>query len=361
MTLPTDEPKDYAIGVAPLPDILQENLPTEPQYYDNTRLVDFKECPRKYYLRHIRGWRGKGTAMPLVFGLSWHDAMDYLWSRYNQESESELLVGAAKAFHERWISEGLKPAGELNIDDIERLGARTPMVAAEMMYHYLQSRKKIFDRADFQLEAVEQPFAVPIFPNRPNVWYIGRLDKVFNYNGSRIVGEHKTTSEYKKEGGFKQQYLESWSPNSQIEGYMYAANLYFPGGARQVWLDASLVHKKEHEFFKFIPISASMAGLDEWLYDTRHWINRVEQESRTLQELVSAASDPALWAFPRNTNSCSGKYGMCTYVEVCRNVRNPAQLIEPPEGFIEDRWMPFDVLQIGKLGLPPEEVSKNNG
>jgi len=294
--------------------------------------------------------------MPLIFGLSWHDAMDVLWGRYGQVDDRTLLKESLEAFHARWIEQGLLPAGQLTLEMIEKLGARTPMVAAEMLINYLNARRSTFENSSFQLEAIEQPFAVPIFEDRPNIWYIGRLDKTFSINGYRVVGEHKTTSEYAKDSGFKLSYVESWNPSSQVEGYLYAANLYYPGGARYVYLDASLVHKKEHGYFKFIPIAGSLAALDQWLFDTRFWINEVEKETETLQSLVNRASDSALWAFPRSTNACSGKYGLCPYIDICRSVPNPEALSDPPAGFIYDPWMPFDVLQIEKLGLPPEEI-----
>ena len=318
-------------------------------YYDNSQLSAFKECPRKYYLRHVLGWTGTGTSMPLAFGSCWHAAMDALWGGYSSRtSDSNLLIDAAKAFNTTWVENGLPPTSGLTPDMLEKWGARTPYVAMEMLYSYLEKRKATFDNPSFELESVEQPFAVPIYPNRSDVWYIGKLDKTFLLNGSRIIGEHKTTSEYKIDGGFKSTWLDSWSPSSQIEGYMYAGNLYFDGGVRYVWVDGALVHKKVHDAFKFIPIAANLSSLDGWLWEVRNWIEEVNIEKDKLAN--GADKGDYLTCFRRNTDACTGKYGPCTYKNICSNIQNPAKLETPPEGYKVEFWYPFDVLKIDRLG-----------
>lgn len=317
-------------------------------YYDNSMLSTFKECPRKFYLRHIRGWTGSGISMPLAFGQCWHNSLDILWGQYGKVNDVTLVQNASRQFCISWEEQGLPPASTLTLDQLDKYGARTPYVAAEMLFEYLKKRKPTFDHPSFHLEACEQPFAVPVYPDRTDVWYIGRLDKVFKFNGSRIIGEHKTTSEYKIDGGFKQTWIDGWSPSSQIEGYMYAGNLYFEGGARYVWVDGALVHKKVHDAFKFIPIAASLSALDGWLWEVRDWIERVNREKEKLEGGETAGNQ--MQCFPRNTDSCVGKYGPCAYKSICGNIDNPSHLDEPPEGYVVRFWEPFDLLGIQKLG-----------
>lgn len=320
------------------------------RYYDNTKLGDYKACPRFYYLRHVKGWRPSGTAMPLVFGLCWHEAMDVIWIGYAKVrdglvSHEDLVEAAMFAFEECWIKSGLKPFADLDMQDLEMLGARTPMIAKEMLTNYLTKRADILD--SMELLAAERPFAVPLYPDRTDIWYIGRRDKDIMLNGDRVVIEHKTTSEYKIDGGFKSQYLESFYPNSQVEGYLYAANLEY-GNVKYVWADAALVHKKVHDAFRFIPVSATFAALDAWLWEARDWSNRIESE---LERLSDAAAEKILSAFPRNTQQCVGKYGLCSMLSICRGFPNPAQVEEPPTGYIYEPWNPFDLLKISTLGI----------
>lgn len=323
------------------------------QYYDNTQLNDYKTCPRYYYLRHVKGFKPQGTAMPLIFGLAWHAAMDIVWRAFDKKilprgaaSDAAIVELAMEAFNECWMKEGAKDPATLDLQDLEILGARTPMTAKEMLHNYIQQRRPLLE--GMKLVAAERPFAVPIYQDREDIWYIGRRDKDIQYNGDGIVIEHKTTTEYKKDGGFKTQYLESWFPNSQCEGYLYAARLELEG-VRYVWVDAALVHNKVHDAFKFIPISASFANLDNWLWEARDWINRIISEKERLEGQPKDRS--VMGAFPKNTASCVGKYGPCAMLRICRQYENPAQLDEAPAGYVHEPWHPFEILKISELGL----------
>lgn len=316
------------------------------QFYDNTMLSDYKKCPRFFYLRHERGWRPKGTATALIFGLSWHAAMDILWRGAGKFPKEVLIDTAMAAWEEQWVAEGMKPIADLDLQDIEMLGARTPHTAREMLINYYEQREHFMTSCT--LLSAEKPFAVPIYQDRDDVWYIGRRDKDIRMNGDNVVIEHKTTTEYKIDGGFKSQYLESWDPNSQCQGYLYAAKIEL-GECRYVFVDAALVHKKVHDKFRFIPISATFSNLDNWLWECRDWINRVQSER---ERLAGQPRDRVIMgAFPKNTESCVGKYGPCSFLSICRGFHNPELLEDAPEGFVRDPWHPFEVLKISELGM----------
>jgi PD-(D/E)XK nuclease superfamily len=325
------------------------------EYYDNTKLGDYKKCPRYYYLRHVKGWRPQGTSMPLIFGLCWHDAMDVIWTGYEKVKQGVIskrdLVEAAMYSHEQlWIESGMKPFAELGLQDFEILGARTPMIAQDMLINYIEKREGIL--YDMELLAAERPFAVPLYPDRDDIWYIGRRDKDIRLHGDIVIIEHKTTSEYKVDGGFKTSYVESWYPNSQCEGYLYAGKLEYNEPVRYVWVDAALVHKKVHDTFKFIPVSATFAALDSWLWEARDWASRITSEMERLAE--QSPGQPVMGAFPKNTGECCGKYGLCSMLNICRGYSNPAQVEEAPAGYIHDPWNPFDLLKIADIGMKKE-------
>lgn len=319
------------------------------KYYDNTRVSTAKNCMRQYYLRHVRDWRRDGNAPALAFGSSWHEAMDVVWSMASgPASDADIREAAMVKFDAKWVEEGFKSRDELTPADITYLGARTPGVAAEMLHNYIKMRRPFL--ADIELLAVELPFAVPLFPDNPNILYIGRYDKVFRYNGQVYLGEHKTTSSYKKDGPFRDDYLESYSPNSQVDGYMYSAHLKYGDELAGIWIDAALVHKTVHNGFKFIPINRKFNMLSSWLYETRFWVNTIQAQD---QELINKDHDDYLAAFPKNTGACN-HYAGCTYRDICRMIANPHKEANPPMGYIEDHWEPFDVLGLEKIGLKPE-------
>ena len=269
--------------------------------------------------------------MPLVFGLSWHAGQDIVWQYARKLGSQDALARAAMAkFLETWEAEGI-PA-ELDMEQIERYAPRTPSVAHEMYSNYIEQRWNMLVEA--KVLAVEQPFAVPM-PGHEDTWYVGRLDKVVDFKSQVLVLEHKTTTAYKKDGGFQYSYVDSWSVDSQVKGYQFGGGLYFEG-LSQVWVDAALVHKKEHHHFRFIPIAHQFNIIEEWIKDTSHWIDRVE----------------ASWKrgyFEKNENSCMGKYGACTFIDICRTT--PSNMIpkEPPPGYMVERWEPFDLLELERL------------
>ena len=304
------------------------------RFYDNSMLSSYKECPRKFQLRYKLHWRSAGTAMPLVFGLAWHAGQDVVWKYAKQTNDqSELAHAALGGFEKSWVEDsGMKPSAELEFEDIERMGARTPPVAHEMYRSYIKARWQVIREAE--LLACEQPFAVPM-PDFEDVWYAGRLDKVAKINGELLVIEHKTTTEYKKEGGFRSTYVESWFNDSQCKGYQFGGSLYYEG-LSQVWVDAALVHKSVHDAFRFIPVAHQFPLLAEWIGDTGRWIRRLE-------------ADEALNYFPKNEGSCIGKYGACNFLPICRTTADPLALSEVPAGYKVEEWKPFDILKLGQL------------
>src|SRR4030095_813518 len=106
-----------------------------------------------------------------------------------------------------------------------------------------------------------------------------------------------------KDGFFRGDFLDSFSPNSQVDGYQYAAGPLYEGKLKSIWIDAALVHKTVHDGFKFIPIDRAGLALDAWLYEVDEWIYQIEghTEALTYPEVIEG---PVMKAFPRNTSSC---------------------------------------------------------
>lgn len=328
-------------------------------YYDNTRLSCYKECPRKYYLRHVRHWRKKGHAPALAFGLSWHDAMDVVWEIMAKKPDTpilDVLTPAMTAFEARWVEEGFPSWNQMTLEKEKDLKARTPGNAAEILGAYIHERRNFF--REIELIAFERPFVVPIFADDISTLYVGRRDKDFKFRGRTYVGEHKTTSDYSVAYGITPRYIESWSPNSQVDGYLHSGHMEYGDGMAAVWVDAALVHKKVRKF-KFIPIERMFDQLDGWLADTQNWIRRIEFE----RDLLSAKRNTAhplgghqshLDCFPKNTEQCNGKYGPCGFRDICRAIANPEKVEKCPEGYIEEKWEPFSVLKLAEIGMQEE-------
>lgn len=324
------------------------------RYFDNTRVSTYKECPRKFYLRHVRHWRSAGTAPALVFGLSWHEGMDKIWGHANVStiSDRELRDIAMEAFLACWTENGFPSWDEWGIEHDQKFKIRTPGTAAEMFENYIDQRRKFI--AENEVIAIEKPFVVPLSVDKPEIGYVGRLDKVFRAWGRIHIGEHKTTSAYKKGGPFRADWMDSWSPNSQIDGYLHAGHMLYGDEMKSVMIDGALVHKTIHDGFKFLPIDRMITQLDAWLWETNYWISLIIGELEKYEDMPNASRDTdVLRMFPKQTGSCNNFAG-CTYRNLCKSMANPEQH-ECPEGFIVEKWEPFNILELGKLGLEDEE------
>lgn len=310
------------------------------RFDDNTRISAYKDCPRKYFMRHQMDWRGAGTAVPLVFGGAWHAGQDVIWRHAASLNDQNDLTQAAMAgFMEKWVEEGFPE--ELDLDQINAFTPRTPMVAHEMFASYISQRWSML--LNSEIVAIEQPFAVPL-PNLDRSWYVGRLDKVVRFNGELLVLEHKTTAIYRKNGGFEQNWLDSWYSDSQVKGYEFGAGLYYEN-LRGVWIDAALAHKVEHDKFKFIPVKHSFDIIKEWLTHAEEWVTRIAKDEALFEQTGHTNSG----CFPKNENSCFGKYGSCAYLDICRTVSDIQKGQEPPPGYIVEKWSPFETLGLEKI------------
>ena len=321
------------------------------ELYDNTRISAFKGCPRFYYYRHVRDWiPDKRKSAALVFGSCWHDAMDVVWKHMTNGivprwDKEDVVKAAFTTFTSRWEEEGMTPWDDMPMEEQVALSPRTPMVALEMLYEYVISRQRFLSQCT--LIEIERPFAVPIDPAQPNLFYVGRLDKVFEFEGNTYAGEHKTSSLYKKGGPFRESFIDSFSPNSQVDGYLFAGHLLYGDGMKAVWVDAALVHKDVHDGFRFIPVERAFEQLDAWLWETHYWIESIRQNKEALS---SAHEEKYMAAFPKNTAFCYHFGGACEYIDLCKMWANPHRE-ETPAGFREHKWEPFDEEKLQRLGL----------
>jgi hypothetical protein len=321
--------------------------------YDNTRLSAFKKCPRYYYYRHVRDWEVNETKTALSFGKAWHAAMEYVWPAIlRQEPKREIMEAAFECWKKAWAEDGYPI--RLNMEQEKDLAPRTPSVALEMLAAYVDERyKKILE---FELISVEQPFIVPLDPDDDSLFYIGKMDKVVRERVGRkkiLSIEHKTTTAYKKEGKFKTSFLDSFNPNSQVDGYIYSLHMTYPGQVGGVWIDGALVHRNETGF-KFIPVEKKKEATDMWLWSARYWIDQIEANTEHLKQLSD--SDPYMAAFPQRTESCIDFNSACEHLLTCKGWSNPIGKSCPP-GFNVHKWDPLEFVDAAPL-LPGARPKK---
>lgn len=294
------------------------------RFFDNSMLDLFRVCPRKFYYRAIRHWELDGEKVALIFGSSWHASMDYVWT-----NPDCTLDQAFKAFQDVWNP---KMEGKEDFD----LFPRTPARAKEMLDDYLK-RYRTFLR-NIKLVAVEKPFIVPLSEEFQNLFYIGKWDKLYKDGNYLYITDHKTSS------SFASTWLNSWSPNGQVDGYLFAGHMEYGEQFKGVMIDGALVQKTKIDFLK-IPVERQSDMLDNWKWEVLEWIGWIKYyEELLLQErqlVKSGNGSNFLRSFPKCTTSCTSYYGSCPYLNLCKFVTNPDLISEPPMGYIESEWKPF--------------------
>lgn len=305
-------------------------------YFDNTRVSSYFKCPRLFYFRHVRNWRSDKKKSSLAFGAGIHAAMEEVWANPHEETLN-LLAMASNAFDKKWVEEGF------SLEQIDMGDKRNPGNAADILHAYITHYTNWLQR--IELIANEQPFIVPLMrtmnDNR-EVLYIGRWDKVYKDQGKLYVGEHKTTSLYRVATKFAQEWLQSFSPDNQVDGYSFAGLAAFGEALKGVMVDGILVHKSVRAFTR-VPVQRSFQNLDAWAWETRYWITEILDNVAMLEELRQDGEKPAfLPCFPKRTEHCQHKYGQCSMLDVCKyGNSNPELIADPPKGFVVEVWDPF--------------------
>lgn len=324
--------------------------------YDNTRISTFKACPRKFYFRHVLDWTEAGPARaPLIFGGAWHAAMDSLWPNMIQGNYGYQAVAEAhSAFVAEWIERGGPDPEDIDYEMEKEMSPRTPARALDLLLGYAEARGQHLERG-FELLHIERPFVVPLDPNDKGLYYVGKIDKICKVRRKIIPIEHKTTTAYSKSGSFRSIFLDSFSPNSQVDGYLFAMHMLFPNKIGGVWVDATLVHK-EHEAFQFIPVERQLRMLDTWLWETRDWIDSIEANMAALDQV--SPDDKYMAAFPKNTNSCFDFNSACPYLYPCKAWSNPMGRDVPRDLKVE-KWDPLDRMDKDTVMKNIEDLKKS--
>lgn len=256
----------------------QSNLRTD---FDFTRLSTFTTCPRKYDYQFNKGKRLKVPQTALDFGSGIHLALDEWYT--SRDVEKSISV-----FKEAYTE-------QLDIDN-----KRTHELGEWMIRNY----DTVYRDQPWKVVATEMPFTIPL---GGDFNFIGRIDKVIEWNDTIWIVDHKTTS------SLGPTYTRMAEPNAQFTGYVWAARK-LGHNARGIIIDALLTANG-------ILQASSRARLTPTLrydsYRTDEALAEWEVEfMRTLAHLRDCELT-SQWPADGQFNGGCTYYGECPYRRVC--------------------------------------------
>ena len=330
MTNNNDVDPRYIKTALPAPTFLSGLSAGHNRFFDNSTLDSMRVCARRYYYSKVRRWKPDRTNIALVFGSGWHASMDFLWAN--------PLATAEEVWEKGFLVEWNK--SEFVESDLFDTFPRTPARAFDMLKKYIERYQSWLEH-NIEVVEIEKPFIVPLSESYQNLFYIGKWDKLYKEGKFYHIIDHKTSS------SFADSWLNSWSPNGQVDGYLYAGHMEYGDLFKSVLIDGALVSKTQIDFRR-VPIERQIDMLDNWKWDVIDLIEQIMYyENRLSEERAAKESPKFLKAFPKCTTSCTSYFGKCPYLDLCKYVPNPETYVgeDKPEGFVTDTWKPFNIAE----------------
>lgn len=306
---------------------LNENLPELHSHFvsehsrailDSSKLQDYQSCPRKFFYRHILGWDNEEPSFHLHFGKCWHKGLEKL---YSEGFSADNMAAAAHAFLAAYDEQSIP---------VPSKSYKTADAAIKAIFEY--SQKYVWDVQNFEVVAVESPYAIPISRERS---IIVNRDVLLRERTSQdlVILEHKTASSLGRT--FDQQ----WRLSLQIAMYAYSA--YLEGVTPKipkVIVNATCFKAAGAEFHR-VPVMRNFSGINNALYTANSLWDDIEADITRLYNIDLEAD--FLQAFRQAPSSCANFTG-CQFYDYCTCCGNPLNLESPPIGMTLRFWNPED-------------------
>lgn len=321
------------------------NIPSHEtwQIQDSTKINEFMSCPRAYFYKYVLGWREEVPSNHLVFGSSWHLAMEYvLLHGY----ETQSIMDA----YDLLLADYRTTFGP-DTDDI--FHPKTPDNALIMLTKYCSQWKDDPQLYRVVVDSDGKPYteiAGTIGIGADRFIYF-RMDSVLERisDGKKKSREHKT-------GSNSYLWMEQWPLSFQVSTYNHALYcLYDYDEVLGVEMNGCMFRKVKkgweqlrtgqpltvQEPFEFVrgTIHKNKSQMQMWMDMANSYFEDIELEFDILDSAKD--SDDTMYAFPLRPTSCV-KYGrVCEFNDFCLSWPNPLQKCQlPPIGFIVDHWDP---------------------
>lgn len=265
---------------------------------NSSSLGPFKACPRRYYYETVRGLTFGPPSVDLEFGTYVHESLEAYELKRDQGHEEALRAALELAQRMTWNQRLGKP---WQSGDLEKNRLTLLRVVVDYADHWAGVPGYKTRTLASGAPAVELQFefdsGVEIEGERISL--VGKIDKIVEVEalGASYVLDTKTT---KLEIG--KIYTSQYTPNNQFSLYAAAAQVCFAEPVKGMLLDAISVRGGEISFTR-LPVTREEAYLEEWLGETRSWL-----------QLMGRYAIEGHW--PQNEQSC-GLFRGCPWREVC--------------------------------------------
>lgn len=288
--------------------------------WDSTSLGLLKECPRKYQLTILEGWRAKSESVHLKFGILFHKALE-LYDKFRaqgldyEEAVDETLAWLLEATWERgedfsrpWTSDHDKK----NRDTLVR-----SIIWYLDQYKDDVAKTLILENGD---PAVELSFKFDA--GFGDFILCGHMDRLVTFSDDVFVMDRKTSG-----STLSTYYFNQFNPDNQMTLYTLAGKIVYNLPIQGVMIDAAQIAIGFTAFSRGITMRSD-GQLNEWLGDFKQWTN-----------IARLHADEGHW--PMNEKSCSA-YGGCVFRGICS--LDPAVRESYLKTYFEKRfWNPLSI------------------
>jgi len=298
---------------------------------DSSKMQDFEDCRRKFFYRHILGWRpAEGSDIHLETGTAGHAAMEVLSTLgYTPEA----CARAFEVFLAHYRKHFPPEADESN-------KPKTPANFLRMLPQYITN----YRQDDFTVLHVETAGVVHVSEDRLIHFKMDTICK------GKILGffslEHKFSSRFsslwesewrqKIQAGTYNHVLYSLFPREEVYGVIING-IFLHDEPKKRRDGENYAGAKDTEFHR-VPVRFSPEQMEAWRLDVLRILGEIQENLSILSD--TREDELIMTAFPRNRQSCS-RYGVCPYLNHCSTQMNPVRdALRPPARFEVQHWDP---------------------
>lgn len=265
--------------------------------YDSTSLGWLKECPRKYYLSMIQGYKPKYEAVNLLWGQWYHTGLE-MYDKHLAEGDNHdeaLLRVVELLMRLTWIN-----GAPWKSDHATK--TRENLIRSVVWYceHFIDDAAKTIilenGRAAVELSFKLELDWCPTGSQQPFI-LCGHIDRLVKYADGVYGTDRKTTA-----STISSNYFDQYDPDNQMSLYTLASKIIFDTPIKGIIIDAAQIAVGFTRFSRGFAYRTE-GQIEEWKNDLHYWFN--------LQQEFAKAG---YW--PMNDKSCH-KFGGCHFRKVC--------------------------------------------